>query len=400
MGLGVLAFILALVVSIMLHEAGHLLTAKHYGMKATQYFLGFGPTLFSFRRGETEYGVKAIPAGGFVKIVGMTQLEELDPKDEPRAFWRQRAGQRTVVLAAGSVTHFVLAVILIFITLTLVGLPGISTKVEVVSTCVTKDEDKDCTAADPVAPARAAGLQPGDRVLAFEGKRVEDWVDDFSTRVRAHPGGPATLVIERDGRELTLRPVVALALRDDPDRPGQKKEVGQLGVRPAEENRRYGPIAAVRKTASGTKDAFVLTFKGIAALPAAVPKGFSQAFTGKERTADGIVSPVGLGRVSGQAIAEGAFSEFLIIVAGFNIFIGVMNLLPLLPLDGGHLAVLGYEEARSWWARRRGRRDPGRVDIRKLMPVAQLVIILFASLFFVALYADIANPLANPFSPG
>src|SRR3954454_9026280 len=169
--LGVLVFVVALLLSVMLHEFGHFATAKRYGMKATRFFVGFGPTLWSTRRGETEYGVKAIPAGGFVKIIGMTPLEDVEPGDEDRAFYRQPAGQRVVVLAAGSVIHLLIAFFIIFGVLAAFGDPlhsETSLTVGYTTTCIPTDPARGCTPADPKAPAYRV-LHAGDRITAVDG---------------------------------------------------------------------------------------------------------------------------------------------------------------------------------------------------------------------------------------
>src|SRR6478609_2853230 len=220
--LGIVLFALAIGVSLMLHEAGHMLTAKRFGMKVTQYFVGFGPTLYSFRRGETEYGVKAIPAGGFVKIVGMTPQEEIeDPADEPRAMWRAPIGQRTVVLAAGSITHFLLAIVIIYCAAVFAALPNPeytkqsdqilqTTAVGYVAQCFTptgdsQTEKADCTAADTPAPAAAAGLASGDVVVSVAGKPTSQW-SDVTGAITGQPAGKAVpVVVERDGVQRTLQ---------------------------------------------------------------------------------------------------------------------------------------------------------------------------------------------------
>ncbi len=396
MGLGVLAFVVALIASIMLHEAGHLVTAKKFGMKAVQYFVGFGPTLWSFRRGETEYGVKGIPAGGFVKIVGMTDLEEIAPEDEDRAFYRQPAPQRAVVLAAGSFMHFVLALFLIYLTLVALGLPQSTREVSFVSTCVTKKEP-DCKD-QPASPAKLAGLRKGDTVVAFDGQPVESWNEDFADRVRTHPAGPATVTVDRDGRRLDLEVDVVRIDREDREHPGRLVNTGVIGLTPVLVYERVGPLAAMTETFKGMGSLFSGTAEAIVKIPGQVPDAFRQAFGDEERDpADNLTGIVGAAQLSGQAVRSGRIVDFLFLLAGLNVFIGVLNLLPLLPLDGGHLAILGYEQARSALARLFGRRDPGRVDIRKLMPGAYLVIVFFAGLTLLLLYSDITNPVANPF---
>ncbi|MDQ6649440.1 MAG: RIP metalloprotease [Actinomycetota bacterium] len=393
MVLGVVAFVVALLVSVLLHEAGHLLTAKKFGMKATHYFAGFGPTLWSFKRGETEYGIKAIPAGGFVKIVGMTPMEEIEPADRERAFYKQPAPQRAVVLAAGSLTHFVIAFLLFWVVLSVIGLPDFSNKVGSIAPCVRIDEPKTCTPADPPAPATLAGLRPGDRVLAVDAAKVGTASGDLSAAIRAHGPGQAALLVERDGQRLTLPANLVAADRPDPKNPGKTISVAVLGVTPAQENRRLGPVQGLGKTLSGIGSGTVLTFKALGSIPAGVGKLLSSA----PRDGSGLVGPVGAARVGGEAVAGGSIAGFLLIVAGLNLSVGIFNLLPLFPLDGGHLGVLVFEQIRSGIARVLGRRDPGRVDIARLMPIATVVVAAFVGLSLLLLYADIVNPIANPF---
>ena len=217
---GALGFLVALLVSVTLHEAGHFFTARRYGMKATQFFVGFGPTLFSRQRGETEVGIKAVPAGGFVKIVGMTQLEEIDPADEPRAFWRQPAGQRAVVLAAGSTVHFVIAVLLVLLSSLAIGkavevAPGIG----LVAPCVTAAAGGQCTDGGSLpSPAQAAGLRAEDVVVAVDGTPVAG-SEALVRALRSSPGEPVVLRVLRGDAELdlTVTPVAVARPSLDPD---------------------------------------------------------------------------------------------------------------------------------------------------------------------------------------
>ena len=398
--LGVLFFVVGLLGSIALHELGHLATAKRYGMKATRYFIGMGPTLWSTRRGETEYGVKALPIGGFVKIVGMTQLDEVEPGDEPRAFWRQPAPQRAVVLAAGSFMHFVIAFVL------LVGVLGIygeatreTTRVAEVSECLVDEIDDPCEGR-PASPAKVAGVRAGDRVVAFEGTPVTKW-DDLTSLIRKHPAGPAELVVERDGKRVTLRPVVERHLRVV-EEGGPKVEVGQIGVTPGE-TKRYNPVTVVGRAGAVMGELTVGSVKGLWELPGKIPQLFREtADTSKPRGGSGggeapIVGVVDIGRLSAQAFEAGRLDALLLMIASLNVFIGLFNLLPLLPLDGGHLGILGFESLRSRIWRWRGRPDPGRVDLQKLMPAMVAFIVVMGSLTVMLLYAGIVNPVANPF---
>jgi membrane-associated protease RseP (regulator of RpoE activity) len=395
--LGVILFVVALLASVMLHEAGHFLTARLFGMKATQFFLGFGPTLWSFRRGETEYGVKAIPAGGFVKIVGMTDVEELDPEDEPRAFWRQPAPQRLTVLAAGSVTHFILAFLIFVPTFLIYGQPTGDTVIGTVVQCVPEVADAPCAAQDP-APAKAAGIRTGDKIVEFEGKPVHDWVKDFTIPLRASRG-PVHLVVERAGTRvpLTVDPVVVR--RADAADPTKQVDVAQIGVGPAPEIKDVTLGGAVVASTRTMGQAFVGSAKLLKTLPGEIWKTFRTTAAGEKRgvTDEGPISVVGASRLGGQALEKGDIAVFLGLIGGINVVVGFLNMLPLLPLDGGHVAILLFEKARGALYRAIGRRDPGRVDIMKLQPIALAVIVFFGVMSLVLLYADVVNPIQNPF---
>jgi membrane-associated protease RseP (regulator of RpoE activity) len=403
---GVVAFVVALLVSVMLHEAGHFVTAKRFGMKATQFFVGFGPTLWSFRRGETEYGVKAIPAGGFVKIIGMTPLEDVETGDEPRAFFRQRAWQRSIVLAAGSTVHFIIAIVLLLIVLMGSGVANgnASTTIDQVAACVPADSaTASCPKGAPPSPALAAGLKSGDKVVGFQGKPVKGW-DAFSKLVQKHGAGPVSVTVLRDGQRLTVHPTLVAAMRPDPDHPSEPpRAVGVLGIAATPEIERLGPISALGKAGSGFGQTTVATFKALGHIPSAIPQLFRSTVNDSPRDPNGLVGPVGAARIGGEALGTSdeplalRISDFLLVIATINIFIGIFNLLPLLPLDGGHLAVLGFEEGRKRLYRLFGKADPGRVDLTKLLPAAYLVVALFVGLSVLLLYSDIVNPVANPF---
>jgi membrane-associated protease RseP (regulator of RpoE activity) len=397
--LGYLLFAVALLASILLHEAGHLVTAKRFGMKATQYFAGFGPTLWSRRRGETEYGIKAIPAGGFVKIVGMTPLEEVEPADEPRAFYRQKPWKRAVVLSAGSFMHFVIAFVLFYVIVAFLGIPNYdkpTLTVDSVSACVPATATSQaCPSGAPVAPAKAAGVRSGDRIVAFDGHPVSSW-DQFSSEIRAHPGARATVTVVRDGHRQDLTTTLAAANRPDPNQPSHvDRGVGFIGIAPSPVIDRAGPLAGVSRAGSMFGSATVGTFTALGKIPASIP----QLFSPQRSAVNSPASVVGVGRLSGEALSGAGsvalgVATFLSIIAALNLFVGIFN---LLPLDGGHLAILGFERARSGIARVIGRPDPGRVDLTKVLPVAYLVIVLFVGLSVLLVSADIVNPLANPF---
>jgi membrane-associated protease RseP (regulator of RpoE activity) len=390
--LGWVIFIVALLFSVMLHETGHFVTAKKFGMKVTQYFIGFGTTLWSTRRGETEYGVKALPFGGFVKIVGMTSMDEVDPADEPRSFRGHPAWQRLIVLVAGSTMHFILALVLLFVLAAGIGLDNPNTtQLGPVNPCLPANvkalNSGTCAPGAAPSPAKAAGLRAGDKVLSFDGKQVSTWTA-LGTVIRdTPPGRPVPVTVQRGGKKLTLDVTLATV---------KGRSGSYLGVADTNVFQRYSPPRAV--TYAGSMFGQVLTgsAKVIGSLPAAVPHLFAK---NRSSTAAGqVTSVVGAGEITGQVVSANVgwqvkVDYVLLIVASLNIFVGAFNLLPLLPLDGGHVAVVVYERVRAWFARLRGRADPGLVDMTKLVPVSVGV---FAVLIFFGLtliLADIVNPV-------
>jgi membrane-associated protease RseP (regulator of RpoE activity) len=395
--LGALGFVVALLISVTLHEGGHFLTARRYGMKATQFFVGFGPTLWSRQTGETEWGVKAIPAGGFVKIVGMTSLEEIDPKDEDRAFYKQPAGQRAVVLAAGSTVHFILAVLIVLLSALTIG-KAVETSPDIgaISECVPAAAQGTCQDAGSVAPpARDAGLQVGDTVVSVGGTPTGDRLQ-FIQAIRGYPGRPVEVVVERDGaqRAVTLTPVAVQ--RESLTVEGQIDTVGAIGVAPQgrQGTERLGPVEAVGHSV----DEMGRIVTGIWTTFSEKVGTITQVY-GEDRDPEGFIGVVGATRISGEVIASEETAgfkllRFLGLIAGLNFFVGVFNLLPLLPLDGGHIAVLAYEQARDRVKRLFGYRGPLlRVDLTKLLPLTYAVVLFFAGFTLWLLGADIVNPI-------
>jgi membrane-associated protease RseP (regulator of RpoE activity) len=420
LALGIALFALCIVASVVLHEAGHMLTAKAFGMKVTRFFVGFGPTLWSFRRGETEYGVKALPVGGFVKIIGMTpQDDDVEPADQPRAMWRFPVWQRTIVMAAGSVTHFLLGIVILWAVFAFIALPDPDklqsqpVTIATVAPCVAKTiqidqatkQLKDCSpAVDGSSAAVQIGLRPGDTITAVNGDQVVGW-DALSSRIRADGGKPVTLTYLRDGQTLTADVTLPVAQRikqsvlNDPTRtvetltPADLEDVGVLGITPVRPTSVAGPVAAFGKAGGQTVALFDGTFTAISKFPGKVPKLWA-ALNGAPRDPETPVSALGASVIGGELFQQGEFPTFLLILASLNFFVGIFNLVPLLPLDGGHIAIAWFERVRSWLYARLGRRDPGRVDYMKLMPITYFVILIFGGFTVLTVAADIVNPIA------
>ena len=398
--LGIVAFVVALLTSVMIHEGGHFYFARRFGMKATQFFVGFGPTLWSTRRGETEYGVKAIPAGGFVKIVGMTPLEDVEPGDEDRAFYRQPAGQRTIVLAAGSVMHFIIAIVLVLLSSFAIGqVVESSPALARTTACVAPGDNQACGATGAVpAPAKAAGVQPGDVVVDISGRKVNNG-EDFVRAVRASAGVPVSLTVLRDGKRIPLTVTPVAVERPSLDDPKKTETVGAIGV-------------SVQRRLVTERQGFVRSVKDSGSTLGLIVKSIGTTLTDKlgtittlyspHRDPSGFVGPIGAGRISGEVLASHETTgvkilTFLGIMAGLNFFVGVFNLLPLLPLDGGHIAVVWFESARDRLRRMRGYvGDLQRVDLTKLMPLTYAVVLAFIGLTVWIMGADIVNPVKLP----
>jgi membrane-associated protease RseP (regulator of RpoE activity) len=388
--LGWIIFIVALSVSVMLHEFGHFATAKKFGMKATQFFLGFGPTLWSRQKGETEYGVKAIPAGGFVKIVGMTSLDEVDPEDEPRSFREQPAWERLIVLVAGSFMHFLLALILLLALPLAIGIENDNTTtIGTVVTCVPASDTAACAKGEPASPAARLGLRPGDKIVAFAGVPVHTW-SQFESAIHSHrPGSTVTVTIRRGSGQFVK--TVTLAKTEINGKAGPF-----LGVAQAAVFQRTGPLRAVTYAGAMFSQAVTGTVHVVTTLPSA----FSHLFAkNRANTAGGqVTSVVGVGEITGQVVAakigwQAKAALVLLIIISVNIFIGLLNLLPLLPLDGGHIAVILYERVRAWLARLRGKPDPGLVDMTKLIPVSLSVFVVLIGFSLLLILADLVNPI-------
>jgi len=394
--IGWVIFIVALLFSVMLHETGHFVLAKKFGMKVTRYFVGFGPTIWSTWRGETEYGIKALPLGGFVKIVGMHSLDDPDdPADEPQSFRSKPAWQRILVLCAGSAMHFLLALILVFGLALGVGIASDNTtQLGTISPCVpaslTAYDNGSCAGSRLTSPAQLAGLRIGDTVTAFDGHPVSNFTfTQLGNAIRAvPPGSPVTLTVRRNGKLVTLHTKLASV---------SGRSGSYLGVAPAVVFQVASPLGAIEYSGTTFGQVLVGSAQSVAALPGALHVLFNK----KERasTPGGqVTSVVGAAEITGAEMGSNAGWQYkvsfvLLIIASLNIFFGVFNMLPLLPLDGGHIAVIVYERIRAWLARLRGRPDPGLADMAKLVPVMFSLFMVIVIFVIVLVLADVINPL-------
>ncbi len=393
-GLPLLIVIFALMAMIFLHELGHYITAKRAGMKVTEFFLGFGPRLWSFRRGETEYGLKAIPAGAYVRIIGMSNLEEVDPADEARTYRQKGYAQRLSVAFAGSAMHFAIALVLWFTIVVGFGVQDVDSNRWTVGELTALDSG--------ASPAQDAGVEVGDRIVSVDGQTFDSF-DDLAVYLRARPDQQVTVVVERDGEEITLEPELASRVADG-------ETVGYLGIGPTFDRVRMNPVSGVVDSVSKTGQTMWLSVKGLGALfsPSGI-SGYLDTLSGEDSSSDSssstsgsssssssssetrVTSIVGIGRTGTQAVEAGAVTMigFMFLL---NVFIGVFNLVPLLPFDGGHVAIATYEQLRS----RGGRRYMA--DVSKLMPLTYAVVGVLGFLFVTSIYLDVTSPAANPFN--
>ncbi|MEV7568345.1 M50 family metallopeptidase [Streptomyces tanashiensis] len=424
--LGIVLFAFGLLVSIAWHELGHLSTAKLFGIRVPQYMVGFGPTIWSKKRGETEYGLKAIPAGGYIRMIGMfppgedgriearstspwrsmiedareASYEELQPGDETRLFYTRRPWKRVIVMFAGPFMNLVLAAALFFGSMMTIGTAGQTTSVAGVQKCVIEQSEKreKCAASDPVSPAFKAGLKEGDKIVAFDGTPVGDW-DTLSDRIR-DTIGPATITVERGGQRLDLHPTLVPneVPKKDADgkvvQPVQYIQAGYLGFASKTE---VAPLTFGETTERMT-DLLENGVHSVIALPGKIPGLWDATFGDGERAEDSPVGVVGAARITGELMTVEAppttiLVWFMNLLVMFNVSLFLFNMLPLLPLDGGHIAGALWESVRRHTARIFRRPDPGPFDVAKLMPAAYVVAGVFVCFTLLVLAADIVNPV-------
>ncbi|MFI6740804.1 M50 family metallopeptidase [Nonomuraea sp. NPDC050451] len=423
---GIILFLLGLMFSIALHEIGHLVPAKIFGVKVTQYMVGFGSTAWSRRKGETEYGVKWIPFGGYIRMIGMlpprpgddpaklrststgpfqglidsareAAQEEVRPGDEDRVFYRKKWWQKVIIMSGGPAMNFVLA--FVFFSILLVGI-GLPTWAPIVSpetdTCVIpiSEHRNTCKSTDKPTPAAQAGMKAGDRMVSFDGQKIGSW-EDATRLIRSHGAGPVALGIVRDGKPMTLN--VTLIAQDRPNLQDPKKidkNVGFLGVLPTEvmQQQSVGQVLGYMGELMGRVAGSIVN------LPQKMVGVWQAAFSGEARDPEGPVGVVGAGRMGGEILASDLSNEkkiaiFVNLLAGFNLAIGMFNLIPLLPLDGGHIAGGLWEGLKRAYAKIMRRPEPAYVDIAKVLPLTYAIALVMMIMAGLLVYADLVNPL-------
>jgi membrane-associated protease RseP (regulator of RpoE activity) len=422
--LGVVVFLLGVAASIALHELGHLLPAKRFGVKVTQYFVGFGPRLWSVKRGETEYGLKAVPLGGYVKLVGMfppargadphelrksdtglfsqlisdarnAEYELVGDEDHDRLFYTRPWWQKLTVMAGGPMVNVGIAAVLFTVLVSGFGVEEPTTTVKGVADCAISDAEagRTCTDDDPITPARKIGLQPGDQIVSFNGRAIESWLE-LTRAIRSNGDRVATIGIERDGRRFEESVATTVVPRMSLEDPEETQEVGFLGVEPQYAAVRHG-LPTVGSVMWGYA---IATGDVIIHLPQRMVD-VAKAAVGAPRKADGPISVVGASRVAGELVTidDPTWSEraqrIIGLLASLNLFLAMFNFVPLLPLDGGHIAGALWEALRRGWARVFRRPDPGYVDVARMLPIAYGVGALLLVMGVLLIYADIVNPV-------
>jgi membrane-associated protease RseP (regulator of RpoE activity) len=396
--LGVVLFALAILISVALHECGHMWVARATGMKVRRYFVGFGPTLWSTRRpnelGYTEYGVKAIPLGGFCDIAGMTSIEELAPDEHERAMFRQKTWKRAAVLAAGPAMNFVIGLVLIYGIAVIWGLPNLhppTTAIVGETGCVaaqiSKDKLGDCTGPGPAAES---GIRPGDVIVKVGDTSVSTFDDARSTLQKA--SGPTPIVFERGGERMSAVVNVAQTQRFTGEG-DEASTVGAIGISAAQFGpTHYNPLSAVPATVAFTGDLMVELGKSLAKIPTKVG-ALVHSIGGGERDPETPISVVGASIIGGDTVEHGLWVAFWFFLAQLNFVLGAINLIPLLPFDGGHIAIAVYEKVRNMIRKARGMVAAAPVNYLKLMPATYVILVVVVGYMLLTVTADLVNPI-------
>ena len=394
--LGIVAFALCIAVSIALHEAGHMLTAKAFGMRVRRFFVGFGPKLVSVKKGETEYGIAALPFGGFCDIAGMTAMDPLTPEEEPHAMYRKPWWQRVAVMSGGIVMNLCLGFMVLYLLAVSFGIPNpyADRTLTVGEVSCTSDQVDARTVADCAGPGPAgeAGVRPGDKILAIDGQEMRTFVE-IREYVLTRPGQTVTLDVERAGERMLIDVPVASVTRLTPE--GTSFEAGAIGVSnaPVEDAvKRFGPVEAVPATARVSGEMLSASVKGIIAFPGKVP-GVVASIFGAERDVEGPISVVGASRAGGELVERSMWTVFFFLLVSLNFFLALFNLIPLPPLDGGHIAVVLYEAIRDRLRAMRGLPPGGPVNYQKLAPVTYTMAALLLGVGVLVIIADVVNPV-------
>jgi membrane-associated protease RseP (regulator of RpoE activity) len=423
--LGVVLFVLGILISVGLHEAGHMLPAKAFGMKVSQFFVGFGRTVWSFKRGETEYGIKLIPAGGFVRIIGMmppakgqdptkvrkantgpiqsmvenarsAEYETIEPADDGRLFYQKVWWKKLIVMASGPLVNVAIAFILFAGLFMLYGTNVAQTTVSTVTDCVVPASqasvNRQCKPGDKDSPAKQAKFKVGDKILSFNGTAINSW-DDLTPLIRANTDKPATIMVERNGQRVPLYTRTILNQVYENATSDKLVSVGFLGVSPEQKVERQNFGFVVNKMGELT----VGTVQALGNFPQKLV-GVAKSIVGGQRDQNSPMSVVGASRVAGEVASSNLTlgekaATLIMLLASLNLFLALFNFIPLLPLDGGHMIGAIWEGIRRGFAKIAGRPDPGYVDVAKLLPIAYVAASFIVVMGVLLVIADIVNPI-------
>lgn len=395
--LGIVLFALAITASIALHEAGHMFTARAFGMRVRRFFVGFGPTLWSVKRGGTEYGVAALPFGGFCDIAGMTAMDPVTEEEAPHAMVKKPAWQRIVVLSGGIVMNILIGVVIIFGVAVSSGIRNpyadFTPKVGQVVCVADQVDEKTLAECSGPGPAGQAGVRVGDTLVAVDDESIETFAD-LRTYVAQRPGETVSLEVERGGSSQSIDVPVARVERIDPST-GERIDVGAVGIAAApvkDAVKQFGPVEAVPATAKFTGQMLRASVDGLMAFPGKIP-GVVASIFGGERDIEGPISVIGASRTGGELVERDQWPAFWMMLASLNFFLALFNLVPLPPLDGGHIAVVIYEKIRNVLRRLRGLPPAGPANYEKLMPLTYFMAALLLVVGVLVMAADVVNPV-------